>query len=44
MPEVDLTQDMDGFFSSPEWTQPIGRWEGRVRRVIERKGQPPELY
>jgi hypothetical protein len=44
VPAVDLTQDIETYFSSPEWTQPIGQWEGRVRRVIERKGLPPELY
>jgi hypothetical protein len=44
MPEIDLTGDLETYFASPQWTQPIGQWEGRVRHVIERKGQPPELY
>jgi hypothetical protein len=44
MPEIDLKRDLEAYFASPEWTQPMGQWEGRVRRVIERKGQPPELY
>lgn len=44
MPEIDLESDLEDYFASPEWTQPMGQWEGRVRRVIERKGQPPELY
>jgi hypothetical protein len=44
MPEIDLSRDLESYFASPEWTQPMGQWEGRVRRVIERKGQPPELY
>lgn len=44
MPEVDLNGDLATYFESPEWSQPMGQWEGRVRRVIERKGNPPELY
>jgi hypothetical protein len=44
MPEIDLKRDLEAYFASPQWTQPIGQWEGRVRRVIERKGEPPELY
>jgi hypothetical protein len=44
MPEIDPSADLDDYFSSPEWTQPMGQWEGRVRRVIEHKGKPPALY
>jgi hypothetical protein len=44
MPEIDAGANLDDYFSSPEWTQPMGQWEGRVRRVIEHKGKPPALY
>jgi hypothetical protein len=44
MPEIDSEADLDEYFSSPIWTHPMGQWEGRVRRVIEQKGQPPSLY
>jgi hypothetical protein len=44
MPEIDLKRDLEAYFASPQWTQPIGQGAGRVRRVIERKGEPPELY
>lgn len=44
MPEIDPSTSLDDYFSSPEWTQPMGQWEGRVRRVIEHKGKPPALY
>ena len=29
---------------SKEWTQIIQKWEGYVRCVVEKKGQPPILY
>jgi hypothetical protein len=44
MPEIEVEGDLDAYFVSPEWMQPIGQWEGRVRTVIERKGDPPELF
>jgi len=44
MPEIDLDCDLDAYFSSNEWLQPISQWEGRVRQVIARKGRPPALY
>jgi hypothetical protein len=44
VPDVDLGGDLAVYFKSPQWTQPIGQWEGRVRRVIERRGTPPELW
>ena len=44
MPEIDPGAGLDDYFSSPQWTQPMGQWEGRVRRVIEHKGKPPALY
>lgn len=44
MPEFDLSQPMDGYFSSAEWNGLMGKWEGYVRAVVERKGNPPQLY
>ncbi|HTA98138.1 MAG TPA: hypothetical protein VK730_10915 [Solirubrobacteraceae bacterium] len=44
MPAIDVEGDLDAYFASAAWTQPLGQWEGRVRRVIERKGEPPQLY
>lgn len=44
MPEIDSSASLDDYFGSPQWAQPIGQWEGRVRRVIEQKGKPPSLY
>jgi hypothetical protein len=46
MPEFTL----DGFIGDPgylessEWCSVIGKWEGRVRSVVEKKGSPPPLY
>lgn len=44
MPEIDSNASLDAYFGSPQWAQPIGQWEGRVRQVIEQKGKPPSLY
>ena len=44
MPEFDLDQPMDAYFTAAEWRGIIGKWEGYVRGVVERKGRPPELY
>jgi hypothetical protein len=44
MPECDPEASLDDYFASPEWSGIIGKWEGYVRRVVERKGNPPELY
>jgi len=44
MPEFDLDQSMESYFSGAEWRGIIGKWEGYVRTVVERKGRPPELY
>jgi hypothetical protein len=42
MPEFDLSQpSMDDYFQSAEWNGIIGRWEGYVRAVVDRKGNPP---
>ena len=44
MPEIDLDDDLDTYFGSNQWLQPISQWEGRVRQVMARKGRPPSLY
>ena len=44
MPEFDLQQPVDGYFKSPQWVGVVQRWEGYVRSVVEKKGNPPQLY
>lgn len=44
MPEFDLDKPIDEYFKSSEWKQLIGKWEGNVRSVYEKKGLPPKLY
>jgi hypothetical protein len=43
LPEFGL-DSTDDYFASAEWEGIMGRWEGFVRAVVERKGNPPELY
>lgn len=44
MPQFDLDEPVDEYFSSIEWNEMLGRWEGFVRSVVETKGSPPRLY
>jgi hypothetical protein len=44
MPEIDLEAPAERYFRSAEWNAIIGRWEGFVRAVVDRKGKPPALY
>jgi hypothetical protein len=44
MPEFDLENPIDDYFNSAEWNDMIGRWEGYVRAVVDKKGSPPQLY
>lgn len=44
MPEFDLNKSIDSYFKSAEFMQILGRWEGKVRSVVERKGTPPHLF
>lgn len=45
MPEFDLEPAIiDDYLQSAEWKGMIGKWEGYVRSVVNRKGRPPELY
>lgn len=44
MPEFDLDNNIDDYFESKEWGQIIRKWEGYVRKVVENKGRPQQLY
>lgn len=44
MPEFDLSRPIDEYFESVEWNSLVGKWEGYVRAVVEKKGSPPQLY
>lgn len=44
MPEFDLDGSLDDYFASAEWNGMIGKWEGYVRAVVDRKSAPPQLY
>jgi hypothetical protein len=44
MPESDLEKSIDDYFSAAEWKGIIGKWEGYVRSVVDRKGRPPQLF
>lgn len=44
MPEFNLDRPLDEYFSSAQWNDIIGKWEGYVRSVVEKKGNPPQLY
>ena len=44
MPEFDLDQAVDDYVAAAEWRGIIGKWEGYVRAVVDRKGRPPQLY
>ena len=44
LPECDLEKSLDDYFASAEWRGIIGKWEGYVRAVVDRKGTPPQLY
>lgn len=44
MPEFDLEKPMDEYFASAEWNGMMGKWEGYVRAVVDKKGNPPKLY
>ncbi len=43
MPEFD-TEDPGQYIRSLEWGEVMGRWEGYVRSVVDKKGNPPQLF
>ncbi|WP_146549718.1 hypothetical protein [Rummeliibacillus suwonensis] len=44
MPEFSLEKSFDEYFQSNEFLHLIGKWEGYVRRVVEKKGNPQQLF
>ena len=44
MPQFDASGPLDDYFASPEWNDLIWKWENRVRSVVDKKGNPPELF
>jgi hypothetical protein len=44
MPEFNLDKDSHSYFKTIEWNDMIGRWEGYVRAVSDKKGNPPSLF
>ncbi|HRI26407.1 MAG TPA: hypothetical protein PLZ45_17145 [Ferruginibacter sp.] len=44
LPEIDIENAIDAYFSTSEWKQIFGKWEGYVRQVVDNKGKPPKLY
>jgi hypothetical protein len=44
MPEFDLDGPVEDYLLAAEWKGIIGKWEGYVRTVVDRKGRPPELF
>jgi hypothetical protein len=44
MPEFDLTQSIGDYLAAAEWNDMIGRWEGYVRVVSDKKGNPPQVF
>jgi hypothetical protein len=44
MPEFILDGEASDYLDSPEWNDLIGKWEGFVRVVVDKKGSPPRLY
>lgn len=44
MPDFSLENSFDDYFFSPEWEGVMGRWEGYVRSVVDKKGSPTKLF
>lgn len=44
MPEFDLSNTYDSYFNTEEWQQLVKKWEVMVRKVYEKKGEPPQLF
>jgi hypothetical protein len=42
--EFDLKKPVKENFQTEKWKQIVGKWEGYVRQVVEKKGRPPRLY
>src|SRR5262245_18706251 len=44
MPVFDANGSLEEYFTSPEWNGLIWKWEGQVRSVVDKKGNPPQLF
>jgi hypothetical protein len=44
LPEFDLDIPIEEYLESQEWKQLIGIWEGYVRKVVDTKSKPPQLF
>ena len=44
MPVFDVNGSLEEYFTSPEWNGLIWKWEGQVRSVVDKKGNPPQLF
>lgn len=44
MPEFSLNNSFNEYFQSSEFLHLMGKWEGHVRTVVEKKGNPPQLF
>lgn len=44
LPEFDLDTPTQDYLDSSEWAGIIGKWEGYVRAVMDRKGRPPKMF
>lgn len=44
LPEFDLDETIEEYFSKQEWKQLIDKWDRYVKNVYEQKGKAPRLY
>lgn len=44
MPEFDLSNTYDSYFNTEKWQQLVKKWEVMVRKVYEKKEEPPQLF
>lgn len=44
MPEFSVKGNIDEYFESSEFCTLLKKWEGYVRAVVEKKGNPPQLF
>ena len=39
-----IRRPLEDYFASPEWNSLIWKWESQVRAVVDKKGNPPQLF
>lgn len=44
MPEFSIGCSFNNYFETDEFQHLLGKWEGRVRNVVEKKGNPPQFF